>query len=298
MNTLPATGKPALEIDLQSFTEFALSIQDNYRYHIKAWAIFAADYADSGTGILEVIRDYFKNLNRSDLAASTIRCRRQAIKDRVRRAIAVPSFTDSERAIIEDALQRIDREPGLKCPTPKAPGPLKTLSPDEYRLLLEKARSERQRRFIEFLSVTGCRVSEMTGTKLSNCKQESTYVAITVQGKGTRAAAYKERTVYISRGLFERIRETFSGSVFLFETGNGKRYSRSYVSNQLGKLTLSALGRRLSAHKFRHSAITRLIGEKKPMDAVSRYVGHSSIQVTMRYAHNRLTPEDVLGFAV
>lgn len=298
MANMLATRKRALEIDLKSFTEFALSIQDNYRHHIKAWASFAADYTDSESGILEVIRDYFKALNLSGLAASTIRCRRQAIKDRVRRAIAAPSFTDSERAVIEDTLSRMDREPGLKCPTPKPPQTGKTLSTDEYRLLLEKARSERQRRFIEFLSVTGCRVSEMTGAKLLSCKKESTYVAVTVQGKGTRTAEYKERTIYISRGLFERIRETFGGNVYLFETGKGKRYSRSYVSNQLGKLTLAALGRRLSAHKFRHAAITRLIGEKKPMDAVSRYVGHSSIQITMRYAHNRLAPEDVLGFAV
>ena len=291
----PATRNRALSIDLRTFTEFALSVRDNYKYHIRAWAGFAAVYNDSGRGILEIIRDYFRSLNDSSLAAATIRCRRQALKDRVRRVIAAPAFTDQDRAIIEDTLHRIDREPGLKCPTPKPPQSDKTLSNDEYRLLLEKARSERQRRFVEFLNVTGCRVSEMTGVKVANCKQEKSYVSVTVQGKGTAAAEFKERVVFISIGLYERIRETFDGKVYLFETGKGKRYSRSYISNQLSKLTGAVLGRRLSAHKFRHAAITRLIREKKPMDAVSRYAGHSSIQITMRYAHNLLTPQDVLG---
>jgi len=279
MNTLITTGKPAQEIDLQNFIDFALSVQDNYRHHIKAWA----NYANSQTGgIMEIIRNYYKYLNGSTLAASTIRCRRQAVKNRVRYIVASPGFTNSEKAIIEESLQRLDREPGLKCPSPKQPDSGKTLSTDEYRLLLEKARSERQRRFIEFLGVTGCRVSELTGARLTDCKIEASYVSVLVRGKGTASAEFKERTVYISRGLYDRIRETFSGKMYLFETGTGRRYSRSYISNQLGKLSLAVLGRRLSAHKFRHFAITRLIYEKKPMDAVSRYAGHSSIQITMR----------------
>ena len=46
----------------------------------------------------------------------------------------------------------------------------------------------------------------------------------------------RERRVFIKAAMFERINDTFQGSVFLFETGAGRRYLRSYISNQLGKI--------------------------------------------------------------
>ena len=38
------------------------------------------------------------------------------------------------------------------------------------------------------------------------------------------------------------------------------------------------------AHRFRHTAITRLLRARVPLRSVQRYAGHSDPQTTLRYA--------------
>jgi integrase len=96
--------------------------------------------------------------------------------------------------------------------------------------------------------------------------------------------------------MYERIRAEFQGEEWLFETAGGKRYSRSYVSNQIAKLTQHVLGRKLSAHKLRHTFVTNKLKETGRVKAVSQYVGHSDVQITLRiYGHDTFSPADVLG---
>ncbi len=269
----------------QALEEFR-AVQDNYSYHVKAFCAFAADRP--GT-VLETIAGYWRELEASDLAASTIRCRRQAVKRRMRDAIT--DVDGKARAALDFELSRIDR--AIRCPTTTSScgGEWKVISPAEYVRLMDGARSDRQRRFIEVLWSTGLRISEMTGIRLTDCTVEASVVTVRIMGKGR-----KERTVYLTTGMYERCRECFSGSLYLFETGGGRRYSRSYVSNQIAKLTLKILGRRLSAHKLRHSFATRTIRETGNVGGVSRYLGHSDVALTLRlYDHNTLSPIDVLG---
>lgn len=104
----------------------------------------------------------------------------------------------------------------------------------------------------------------------------------------------KERYVWIPLVLCRRILATFGGTVYLFETSAGKPYSRSYVSNQIAKLGRAILGRRISAHTFRHSFATRKIKETAKIQAVSEYLGHSSVAITLSlYCHEELSEEDL-----
>lgn len=281
------------DTELARFVDFALSVQDNYSYHIKQFAQFAAT-SEAGT-LLELVRDYYVHLNTTDYSAGTIRCKRQAVKDRMRRVMQGAS--EEEREAFEYRLRLLDRNQETKCPGGgSSQATVKTVSEQEYIRLLQGARSDRQRRFIEFLWTTGARVSEMTGVRRADCKPEGKVVAIRLRGKGNKRDAYKERTVYITLAMYERIRDTFTGEEYLFETANGKPYNRSYVSNQIGKLTLAVLGRRLSAHKLRHSFATRKIKETGRYKAVSEYLGHSDVTITLRvYSHDTFSPEDILG---
>ena len=262
------------------------AVADNYSYHVKAFC----DFAEASTGtVLQTIAGYWRELDDSGLSASTVRCRRQAVKRRMRDAL--DDVDGKARAALDFELSRIDR--AIKCPTSTSSygGEWKVVSAAEYVRLIDGARSDRQRRFIETLWTTGLRISELTGIKLDDCTIEGNVVTVRVTGKGR-----KERTVYLTRAMYERICECFQGRLFLFETGSGRRYSRSYVSNQIGKLTLKVLGRRLSAHKLRHSFATRTIRETGNVGGVSRYLGHSDVAITLRvYDHNTLSPIDVLG---
>lgn len=292
----PYAQNPTFSAVLKDFIAFALSIEDNYSHHIRAFAAHAkTSEVDSLIGL---VREYFAALNAGILSASTIRCRRAALKDRLRRAMASPGYTDRDRAAFEHELKEIERDPALKAPSAGAAGVSrsKVITAEEYVTILEHCRSVRQRLFIEFLYTTGARVSELTGVRPGDCAPQGNAVKVRLRGKGTARVSYKERYVFITRALYKRICETFKGREHLFETAGGKRYSRSYVSNEIAKITSLAIGRTLSAHCLRHSFATMQIKRHGRLKAVSRYLGHSDISITARfYDHDELSPLDVLG---
>ena len=266
---------------------------DSYMYAIKPFVSFL----DGGDVTIDSIREYFRELNTTDLAASTIRVRRQAVKDRVRRKF---EHADPQtREHIESSFRSMDRDPDLKCPSSSygGIGDNAVLSETEYATVLQKARSEKQRLFVSFLMQTGARVSEMTGVRHSDCKPEAGAVSVRLKGKGNKNASYKERTVYISETLYSRMLAEFGTTEgLLMQTRNGKRYSRSYVSNQISKLTMYAIGRKISAHKLRHSFATHQIQKHGRLSALSQYLGHSDVSITAKYyLHDKLSPADVLG---
>ncbi|MBA7525416.1 Tyrosine recombinase XerC [subsurface metagenome] len=262
------------------------SIEDNYSFHVRH---FCSWVRTTGHQVnFEAIRDYFMELNAGDYAAATIRVKRQAVLKRVRGLFR--DRTIEERVKLEEALKDLStgatRAPKVNS---NAIGADKIISPLEYERLLQGARSERQKMFMMFLWVTGCRVSEMLGVKVQHCEHQGDRVHIRIMGKGK-----KERYVWLPTILYQRIRECFDGRPWLFATGTGKAYSRSYVSNQIAKLGRHILSRRISAHTFRHSFATRKIKETGKIQAVSEYLGHSSVAITLSlYCHDELSAEDL-----
>ena len=262
------------------------SVDDNYRFHIRNFVAWMR----TGTREInfEAIRDYFAELNRGDYSAGTVRVKRQAVLKRIR--LLFKDRPIEERVQLEEALKDLGtgdtRAPKVNS---NAIGSDKIISALEYERLLQGARSDRQRMFMMFLWVTGCRISEMLGVKLTHCEIQGDRVHIRVLGKGK-----KERYVWIPVVLYRRIVSTFDGDTWLFETRNAKPYNRSYVSNQISKLGRHILDRRISAHTFRHSFATRKIKETGKIQAVSEYLGHSSVAITLNlYCHDELTGEDL-----
>ena len=262
------------------------SIDDNYAFHVRHFCTWMR--SGSRDINFEAIRDYFAELNRSDYSAATVRVKRQAVLKRVRMLFKERPI--AERVQLEEALKDLNigetRAPKVAT---NAVGSDKLISPLEYERLLQGARSERQKCFMMFLWVTGCRISEMLGVKLDHCETQADRVHVRITGKGK-----KERYVWLPTVLYGRIRDCFEGSTWLFETGAGKPYSRSYVSNQIAKLGRHILDRRISAHTFRHSFATRKIKETAKIQAVSEYLGHSSVAITLSlYCHDELSAEDL-----
>ena len=48
-------------------------------------------------------------------------------------------------------------------------------------------------------------------------------------------------------------------------------------------------------HRFRHTAVTRLLRARVPLRSVQKYAGHSNPQTTLRYAQ-AIDAEDALEF--
>jgi len=276
-----------------SMLEAFASVDDNYSYHIKPFIDFVFN-RESVNG-LELVREYFRELNNSTLSASTIQVRRAAVKNRLRYFIQ----GEAARAALDFQLQKVDKQ--IKPPSrgSQSIGADKIITQKEYNRLIDKARSDRQKRWIEMLFTTGIRISELTGILLSDCAISGRIVSIRIRGKGNKKAEYKERTIYITLAMYERIRITFEGSTYLFETSNGKRYSRSYISNQLGKLSMAVIGKRMGAHSYRHSWASLMVKTTGRINAISSYLGHSNPSTTVKYyIHDSFSPDDVLGPAL
>jgi integrase/recombinase XerD len=151
----------------------------------------------------------------------------------------------------------------------------------------------RQAAFIRFLWATGARVSELCGALLETAVHEGDTVRIRIRGKGN-----KERTIRITAVLYQQIRETFPNAArYVFETSTGHRYLESYVSHQIAGLGRRVLSRRISAHVLRHSFATRkVLSLPGKLDALSRYLGHSSVAITMNlYVHTAVDDSELFG---
>jgi integrase/recombinase XerD len=143
---------------------------------------------------------------------------------------------------------------------------------------------------ILFLSKTGCRISEALNLKLDNIVETDDAMELTVIGKGMKA-----RTVFLSKDDYQMIRSTFNGQTYLFETIHGNRYDKVNVSKKVGKLSKTVLGKHSSAHTFRHSFATNKIRETRKIQAVSQYLGHASVSITLdMYTHETLSLDELL----
>jgi len=264
---------------------------DHYGYHIRQ---FANWIRDNGRQLdRQTIIDYFTDLNGTNYAAGTKRIKRQALKKRLRQLAKFGGLGTQLNTNLEQFLHDLDHETTTEAPkiNTRSVGRDKYLSKDEALSCIAACKSKRQECFIKFLWATGCRISELTGIRLSDCKPAGPIVNIRVTGKGN-----KERWIKISTSLFEEIHSTITGIQYLFETSQGKPYNRGYISNQIAKITKRATGRELRAHSLRHSFATRQIKEGVPISYVSRYLGHSSLSITSDlYDHGEIETGDLLN---
>lgn len=257
---------------------------DHYGYHCRE---FTRWIRSTGRDLdQQSIVDYFVHLNESDYAAGTKRIKRQAVKKRLRQLARAGGLGSDLSRNLDQFLTDLDREGLTKAPKTQ-PAPIeraKFVTPDEYERILAACRGPRQFHLIKFLWKTGCRVSEMIGIRRSDWKVAVDRVLLRVVGKGN-----KERWVRISREQFDEIRAVFRGEEYLFETGKGRPYNRTYVSNTIAKVSKRAIGRTIRAHALRHSFATRQIRRTGKIEGVSRYLGHSTPAITMSfYVHESL----------
>ena len=170
------------------------------------------------------------------------------------------------------------------------------LTEKEY-VRMRNSASPRTSLVLAFLWETGCRVSEALNVRLSACKMENGVVRIYITGKGR-----KERVLRIRPDLFQEIRETFPGEVYLFESRRKGRAGQVVplhdrgVDKEIRRIGKEILGeeRNVHPHMFRHSFATRMIGKGVDVKAVSTYLGHSTTAITMDlYVHTEPTNEEL-----
>jgi integrase/recombinase XerD len=244
-----------------------------------------AQYLDyvhkTGDALAEGLTSWKVELRSGGASVATVNRKLSGVKTAMRKA--AEKLPPEKRRGIEAALASVR---GIR----QARGAIraeKMLTPEEVGKLIQRL-SAKGGLFVRFLYATGCRVSEMIGIRLPDCKVNGG-VTIEVIGKGGKA-----RKVRIPRKLYDEIRAAFGGRKRLFETENGTQYDRSYISHMIERQSKRAIGRMVGAHALRHSAATALISKTNKVQAVSEYLGHADPATTLRfYVHESLTDAEL-----
>ena len=177
----------------------------------------------------------------------------------------------------------------------------------EIERIRNATKNNRERAIVDVLLSTGCRVSELTGIRISDIKGDK----LVVHGKGE-----KDRTVYLNAkavvSLEEYLKERNDTNPYVFCGGidargrkeilykynterNGEWYrDPELISDQhVGKGTIEQLMRKLKKrsgiesacypHKFRRTCATMALRRGMPIEQVSKMLGHESVSTTQIY---------------
>ena len=162
--------------------------------------------------------------------------------------------------------------------------PREALSQTDLEYLRRACADKREIAILEVLYSTGCRVSELTGIKLSDINWNTHSVSLF--GKGS-----KHRVSYINAKAEVAIKEYLSSrkhkSEYLFcNNRGGTQMTKCNVERIMRKISdRSCLtGKRISPHVLRHTTATQALRSGMSVQDVQKLLGHASISTTMIYA--------------
>jgi integrase/recombinase XerD len=288
-HTNNSSSAEQIKLDTNKCIQYMENIEGSYAFQCKDFCKFLRKNKLEFN--VTSIKKYFIYLNNSDYAVNTKNIKRQAVKKVIRDIMQ--TAPEKERIEINRILEFLDKDPETKAYKINSKGVTKdkVLTEKEYKIFIKKIPNPTITMFVKFLWATGCRISEVLNIKLKNISIDKENAYITILGKGK-----KERRIFIKVELLKEIQDYFKGKVFLFEkSSNGEKYNRVYVSSEIKKYAKEILNRNnISAHKIRHSFATRMIEKTNKIQAVSQFLGHSDVAITLStYTHQELTPEDM-----
>ena len=141
----------------------------------------------------------------------------------------------------------------------------------------------RNRAMLIVLLNSAVRASELLAMNVSDIGAEG---RIKVTGKGS-----KQRVVTVGESGLNAVNTYLDGRGnnvgALWQTFDGQRLAKDGLRSLLTRIESKhpdVFTDGLHAHRFRHTAVTRLLRAKVPLRSVQRYAGHSNPETTLRYA--------------
>ena len=210
---------------------------------------------------LTAIRSFFDHVSRCE----------PALLDQCRQVLAMPSKRFEQRTV--EWLDEAETDALLTAPD------------------IASRLGRRDRAMLLLMVQTGIRVSELTGLARGDVEL-GTGAHVRVDGKGRkqRSTPLREDTVTVLREWMKE--HGGHDRQPLFPSNRNRRLSRDTVAwivgkhvGQASRSCPSLRNRRISPHCLRHTAAMNLLREGVPITVIALWLGHQSVESTMKYLH-------------
>jgi len=188
-------------------------------------------------------------------------------------------------AVEWEYLDGIPRLPKLKVPE----GASDFFTREESDLLLAGTSDTEERALLMFALHTGARMGEQLGLEWGDIDWQNNLVVFRralIEGVLGPTKSGRVRKVPLTaslRAVLKQARHLRSDRVFCLDDGTS--YTSWKLHDRLKRACRRAGLRRIRWHDLRHSFGSQLAMAAVPLRQVQAWMGHSTIQMTMRYAH-------------
>ena len=179
----------------------------------------------------------------------------------------------------------------------------KYLEPEELKTLIDAIPEKRDSLLVRFLVLTGCRVSEAIALNDDDIDGEYIHINKTYDQANHIITSPKSvksrRDIYIQPELKELIAEMreyvrWEKKIFVFQTGiffpdlDGTYFEYGRFNRHVAEIAEEVIGRRITAHIFRHTHCSMLVAKGMSFEAISARLGHEDSKITKEIYFHRL----------
>lgn len=162
------------------------------------------------------------------------------------------------------------------------------LSEEECRMILNYSTEPNWRFMILLAMRTGMRLGELLGLDWSDINFDLNLLTVRrsiVEGIVGTPKNHRERHIPLTPGLREALWNARKSIGWVFRREDGKPLIHWHATTALRRVCRKVGLRRIGWHTFRHTFASHLAMKGIPLPVIQSLLGHSSITMTMRYAH-------------
>jgi len=186
-----------------------------------------------------------------------------------------------------ELIDRVPRFPRVRVPQQD----FDWLTPEESRRLVDAAEDEQGRALLLCALHTGARAGELTALEWGDIDRSRRELVIRRNKPANQRKAGPTKSGRIRRiPLTDELRNTLSRlrhlrSPLVFCRPDGKFISAQYRAKVLNSACKAARLRKVRFHDLRHTFASQAVQRGVPLPVVQAWLGHTTITMTMRYAH-------------
>jgi integrase/recombinase XerC len=255
--------------DLEQAAEFVdlsfeiKELHQSSHSELRAWVIDLVEQGLSTTSVnrkIATLRSFFKFLLRSRVVTQDPTYKLKTLKNPKK----LPEFVQETtiESVLEESVYELDFE------------------------------GQRDRMVMEFLYLTGVRLSELIGLRWRDINLIEDQVKVLGKRSKERiiplTRVLKQNIIMYSKVFEERFSKLEGNAYFIVSNRGDQAYSMMIYRIVRHYLDLFAQNSRRSPHLLRHTFATHLLNKGADLNAVKDLLGHASLAATQVYTHNSL----------